>query len=104
MQLPQVSPILSQDHQGTSQSILSTMLTSIFLCALVTFIFHIPAVSSGIYSWKWLCRTHHSLHPLFDLHQAEDLLTSSSCEQATPLPPTSLLNTHHNILKDSPAG
>ena len=80
------------------------MLTSIFLCALVAFIFHTPAISSRIYSWKWLRRIRRSLRPFLDLHQAEDLLASSSREQSTPLPYTSLPNAHHDILKGSPAG
>ena len=80
------------------------MLTSIFLCALVAFIIHTPVVSSKIYSWKWLRRIRRSLRPFLDLHQAEDLLASSSREQGTPLPSTSLPNTHHDISKGSPAG
>ena len=80
------------------------MLTSISLCALVAFIIHTPVVSSRIYSWKWLRRILRSLRPFLDLHQAEDLLASSSREQVTPLPSTSAPNTHHDISKDSPAG
>ena len=63
-----------------------------------------PAISSRVYSWKWLRRIRRSLRPFLDLHQAEDLLASSSREQGTPLSYTSLSNARHDILKDSPAG
>jgi hypothetical protein len=77
------------------------VLTFIFLYALVAFILHTPAILSRIYSWKWLRRIRRSLRPFLDLHQAEDLLASSSREQSTPLPPTDLPNAQGGDLKDS---
>lgn len=64
---------------------------------------HTPAISSRIYSFKSLRRIRRSLRPFLDLHQAEDLLASSSREQGTPLPSTGLPNAQHHISKDSPA-
>jgi len=60
-----------------------------------------PAISSRIYSWKWLRRIRRSLRPFLDLHQAEDLLASSSREQCTPLAPVGLPNAQEVGLKDS---
>lgn len=64
---------------------------------------HTPAISSRIYSFKSLRRIRRSLRPFLDLHQAEDLLASSSREQSTPLASPGLSNAQHHVLKDSPA-
>ena len=52
---------------------------------------------------KSLRRIRRSLRPFLDLHQAEDLLASSSREQGTPLASTGLPSAQHGIGKDSPA-
>jgi hypothetical protein len=61
-------------------------------------------VSSRVHSWKWLRRIRRSLRPFLDLHQAEDLLASSSREQATTLASPGLPSVQGDTLKDSPAG
>ena len=64
---------------------------------------HTPAISSRIHSWKWLRRIRRSLRPFLDLHQAEDLLAPSTCEQTTTPAPTDLPSPQGDNLKHPPA-